>query len=85
MAFAFGRDLMLALILGDAMRLVEASRRGSLNSSLNAVYQTGGTLGGLLSAWLYGLSAGYFANVVVASLAFVASGVLLRGISGARF
>jgi len=53
MAFAFGRDLMLALILGDAMRLVEASRRGSLNSSLNAVYQTGGALGGLASAWLY--------------------------------
>ncbi len=84
MAFAFGRDLMLALILGDAMRLVEASRRGSLNSSLNAVYQTGGTLGGLLSAWLYGLSAGYFANVMVASLAFVSSAVLLHGISGPR-
>lgn len=84
MAFAFGRDLMLALILGDAMRLVEASRRGSLNSSLNAVYQTGGTLGGLLSAWLYGVSAGYFANVWVASLAFVASALLLQGISGVR-
>lgn len=81
MAFAFGRDLMLALILGDAMRLVEASRRGSLNSSLNAVYQTGGTLGSLLSAWLYGLNAGYFANVLAASLAFVASAFLLYGIS----
>lgn len=84
MAFAFGRDLMLALILGDAMRLVEASRRGSLNSSLNAVYQTGGTLGGVLSAWLYGMSAGYFANVWVASLAFVASTLLLQGISAGR-
>lgn len=84
MAFAFGRDLMLALILGDAMRLVEASRRGSLNSSLNAVYQTGGALGGLASAWLYGLNAGYFANVWAASLAFVASAFLLHGISRAR-
>ncbi|WP_213879016.1 MFS transporter [Pseudomonas sp. dw_358] len=84
MAFAFGRDLMLALILGDAMRLVEASRRGSLNSSLNAVYQTGGTLGGLSSAWLYGLNAGYFANVLSAALAFVASAWLLRGISRTR-
>lgn len=84
MAFAFGRDLMLALILGDAMRLVEASRRGSLNSSLNAVYQTGGTLGGLASAWLYGMNGGYFANVMAASLAFVASAVLLHGISRAR-
>lgn len=84
MAFAFGRDLMLALILGDAMRLVEASRRGSLNSSLNAVYQMGGTLGGLLSAWLYGLNTGYFANVISASLAFVASAVLLHAISRSR-
>lgn len=84
MAFAFGRDLMLALILGDAMRLVAASRRGSLNSSLNAVYQTGGTLGGLLSAWLYGLNGGYFANVSAASLAFVASAALLGGVSRSR-
>lgn len=84
MAFAFGRDLMLALILGDAMRLVGASRRGSLNSSLNAVYQTGGALGGLFSAWLYGLNAGYFANVLAASLAFVASAWLLHGLSRPR-
>jgi hypothetical protein len=75
---------MLALILGDAMRLVEASRRGSLNSSLNAVYQTGGALGGLASAWLYGLNAGFFANVCAASLAFVASAFLLYGISRSR-
>lgn len=84
MAFAFGRDLMLALILGDAMRLVEASRRGSLNSSLNAVYQTGGTLGGLLSAWLYALNAGYFANALAATLAFVVSAFLLHGVSRGR-
>ncbi|MBN8900337.1 MAG: hypothetical protein J0H57_04820, partial [Rhodospirillales bacterium] len=34
--FAFGRDLMLALMLGGAMLLVPAARRGSLNALLNA-------------------------------------------------
>lgn len=39
---------MLALMLGDAMALVPASQRGSLNATLNAVYQTGATVGGLV-------------------------------------
>src|SRR5205823_403573 len=47
MGFAFGRDMMLALILGGAMRLVPAAQRGSLNAIMNAVYQTGATAGGL--------------------------------------
>lgn len=80
-AFAFCRDLMLALILGDTMRLVAASERGSLNSSLNAIYQTGGTLGGLLSAWLYGLSPDFLANAVFASVAFVGAATLLWKVS----
>ncbi|WP_339483511.1 MFS transporter [Pseudomonas sp. RL_5y_Pfl2_73] len=79
--FAFGRDLMLALILGDAMRMVAASHRGSLNAALNAAYQTGGTLGGLASAWLYSFRADFSANTVVASMVFLTSAFLLHSIS----
>jgi predicted MFS family arabinose efflux permease len=79
--FAFGRDLMLALILGGAMLLVSASRRGSLNATLNAVYQTGATLGGFASAWLYGFRADFAANAVVASAVFAASALMLWSIT----
>jgi predicted MFS family arabinose efflux permease len=79
--FAFGRDLMLALILGGAMLLVPAQQRGSLNALLNAVYQTGATTGGLASSWLYGLSADFTANAVVSSVAFGASALMLWSIT----
>jgi len=75
--FAFGRDLMLALILGGAMTLVPAGRRGSLNATLNAVYQSGATLGGLASARLYGLRPDFTANAAVASAVFAACAVML--------
>ncbi len=75
--FAFGRDLMLALMLGGAMLLVSASQRGSLNAMLNAVYQTGATIGGLASAWLYGFRADFTANAVVSSALFAASALIL--------
>jgi hypothetical protein len=79
--FAFGRDLMLALILGGAMLLVAASQRGSLNATLNAVYQSGATLGGLASAWLYGFRADFTANAIVASAVFAASALMLWSIT----
>jgi predicted MFS family arabinose efflux permease len=79
--FAFGRDLMLALILGGAMLLVVASQRGSLNATLNAVYQSGATLGGLASAWLYGFRADFTANAIVASAVFAASALMLWSIT----
>jgi predicted MFS family arabinose efflux permease len=79
--FAFGRDMMLALILGGAMLLVSASQRGSLNAMLNAVYQTGATIGGLASAWLYGFRADFTANAVVSSIVFVASALMLWSIT----
>jgi predicted MFS family arabinose efflux permease len=75
--FAFGRDLMLSLILGDAMRFVSAAKRGSLNASLNAIYQTGGSIGGFTSARLYGISPSFIANTFVASLAFIAASFML--------
>jgi hypothetical protein len=81
MGFAFGRDLMLALILGGAMLLVAASQRGSLNAILNAIYQTGGTVGGMASAWLYALSPDFAANSAVAGGFFATSGLLLWGIT----
>ena len=81
MGFAFGRDLMLALILGGAMLLVDAAQRGSLNAILNAIYQTGGTVGGMASAWLYALRPDFAANGVAACGLFAASGLMLWGIT----
>ena len=75
--FAFGRDLMLALMLGGAMLLVSAAQRGSLNAVLNALYQTGATLGGMASAWLYALRADFTANAIVSSTLFVAAALML--------
>ncbi len=75
--FAFGRDLMLALILGGAMLLVPAAQRGSLNAMMNAIYQTGATLGGLASAWLYAVRPDFAANAAAAALLFVLSGASL--------
>jgi hypothetical protein len=75
--FAFGRDLTLALMLGSAMQLVAAAQRGSLNAILNAVYQTGATVGGIASAWLYGARADFTANAAVASALLAASALLL--------
>jgi len=79
--FAFGRDLMLALILGGAMLLVPAQQRGSLNATLNAVYQTGATIGGLAGAWLYGFRADFTANTIVSSAVFAASALMLWSIT----
>lgn len=77
MAFAFGRDLMLALILGGAMLLVPAAQRGSLNAILNVIYQTGGSLGGMASAWLYASHPSFAANSLVAGCLFGAAGLML--------
>jgi hypothetical protein len=59
------------------MQLVAAAQRGSLNAILNAVYQTGATVGGIASAWLYGARADFTANAVVASALLAASALLL--------
>jgi predicted MFS family arabinose efflux permease len=75
--FAFVRDLMLALLLGGAMLLVHASQRGSLNAILNAIYQTGATLGGLASAWLYALRPDFTADALLAGLLFAGAAALL--------
>jgi predicted MFS family arabinose efflux permease len=75
--FAFGRDLMLALMLGGAMLLVSAAQRGSLNAVLNALYQTGATLGGMASAWLYAFREDFIANAIVSSALFLAAALML--------
>jgi MFS family permease len=82
--FAFGRDMMLALILGGAMLLVPAAHRGSLNAILNAIYQTGATAGALASAWAYGLRADFTANAAAACILFVVSGANLWRITRTR-
>jgi predicted MFS family arabinose efflux permease len=83
-AFAFCRDLMLALMLGGAMLLVGAAQRGSLNALLNALYQSGAALGGMASAWLYALRADFTANAAIAGFLFAASGLMLWGITRIR-
>jgi predicted MFS family arabinose efflux permease len=79
--FAFGRDMMLALILGGAMLLVPAAQRGSLNALMNAIYQTGATAGGVASAWLYGFRGDFAANSGIAALLLAVSGYNLWLIS----
>jgi predicted MFS family arabinose efflux permease len=80
-SFAFGRDLMLALILGGSMLLIPASQRGSLNAVLNAVYQTGATAGALISAWLYGMQSTFVLNAAVSGSLFFVCGFSLWLIS----
>ena len=58
-----------------------AAQRGSLNATLNAVYQTGATIGGFASAWLYAFRADFSANVAVASAVFAASALMLWSIT----
>jgi hypothetical protein len=75
--YAFGRDLMLALILGGAMSLVAPAQRGSLNAILNAVYQTGATIGVVTSSMLYSLWPDYIMNCAVSAVVFVVSATSL--------
>lgn len=76
--FAFGRDLMLALILSTAMQMVSSAKRGSLNAMLNVVYQTGATVGGIASAWLFSFNSDFFANSLTAAIIFIISAALLN-------
>jgi predicted MFS family arabinose efflux permease len=80
-AFAFGRDLMMALMLGGAMLLVGVAQRGSLNAILNALYQTGAAVGGMASAWLYAFRTDFMANSVVAAALLALSGFMLWNIT----
>lgn len=75
--FAFSRDLMLALMLGGAMALVPPAERGSLNSIMNAIYQTGASLGGIASAWLYALRPDFWGNAVAAFALMAATAAML--------
>lgn len=80
-AFAFGRDLMMALMLGGAMLLVGAAQRGSLNAILNALYQTGAAVGGMASAWLYAFRSNFFANSLAAATLLALAGFMLWSMS----
>jgi predicted MFS family arabinose efflux permease len=80
-AFAFCRDLMLALILGGAMLLVGAAQRGSLNALMNVIYQTGASLAGIAGAWLYAFDRTFTVNAAVACALFAAAGLMLWSIT----
>jgi predicted MFS family arabinose efflux permease len=78
-AFAFGRDLMLALTLSGAMGLVAPAERGSLNAFMNVVYQGGATLGALAGAALFAGWPNFYANGLASGMMFgVAAASLWR-------
>lgn len=78
--YAFGRDVMLALILGGAMALVAPGERGSLNAMMNVVYQCGATAGAMGSAVLYAARPDFVANAVVSGAVFVVAAWSVWGI-----
>lgn len=82
--FAFARDLLLALLLGGIVGRVEAARRGTLNSVMNALYQTGASIGGVASALLYALRPDFGANALVAGGLFATASALLWSITRAE-
>lgn len=82
--FAFARDLMLALTLGGAMALVPPAERGSLNSIMNAFYQTGASLGGVASAWLYALRPDFWGNALAAAALMAGTAAMLATVARAR-
>jgi len=79
--FAFGRDLMLALMLGGAMLLVAPTERASLNAVLNALFQTGAAAGGMASAWLYAADSSYTTSAAVAAALLAGAALMLRRIA----
>ena len=79
--FAFGRDLMLALMLGGAMLLVAPTERASLNAVLNALFQTGAAAGGMASAWLYAADSSYTTSAAAAAALLAGSALMLRRIA----
>jgi len=82
--FAFGRDLMLALMLGGAMLLVAPTERASLNAVLNALFQTGAAAGGMASAWLYAADSSYTTSAAAAAALLAAAALMLRRIAVRR-
>ncbi len=79
--FAFGRDLMLALLLGGAMLLVAPTERASLNAVLNALFQTGAAAGGMASAWLYAADSSYTTSAAAAAALLAGAALMLRRIA----
>lgn len=79
--FAFARDLMLALMLGGAMALVAPAERGSLASIMNALYQTGASLGGIASAALFARRPDFWGNAMAAFLLMGAAAAMLTAVT----
>ncbi|MFN4088038.1 MAG: MFS transporter [Alphaproteobacteria bacterium] len=82
--FAFGRDLMLALMLGGAMLLVAPTERASLNAVMNALFQLGAAAGGMASASLYAADSSYTATAAATALLLAAAALMLRRIAARR-
>ncbi|WP_018259484.1 MFS transporter [Methylobacterium sp. WSM2598] len=77
-AYAFGRDMITALLLQGAMAVVPAAERGRLGAILNATFQLGGAVGALAGAALYAADPGFLANAAASAALFVGMGGLLR-------
>jgi predicted MFS family arabinose efflux permease len=76
-AFALFRSMFFVTFLSVAMPSVEATRRGSLNGLLNAIFQSGAALGGICGAWAYSLEETFHLNAAVSIALLIATTISL--------
>ena len=76
-AFALFRSMFFVIFISSAMLSVEATRRGSLNGLLNAIFQSGAALGGICGAWAYSRQATFHLNAEVAIALLVGTAISL--------
>jgi predicted MFS family arabinose efflux permease len=75
-AFTLLRSMFFVIFISSAMPMVEATRRGSLNGLLNAIFQSGAALGGICGAWAYSREETFHLNAEV-SVAFLLGAAIL--------
>jgi hypothetical protein len=61
--------------------LVPPAERGSLNSIMNAIYQTGASLGGVASAWLYALRPDFWGNAAASAALMAGTAAMLAAVA----
>jgi predicted MFS family arabinose efflux permease len=83
-AFALFRSMFFVIFISVAMPLVEATRRGSLNGLLNAIFQSGAALGGIFGAWAYSQEETFYLNTEVSIALLVGAAILLYKASKAN-
>jgi MFS transporter, DHA1 family, multidrug resistance protein len=71
------RSMFFVIFISSAMLSVEATRRGSLNGLLNAIFQSGAALGGICGAWAYSRQETFHLNSEVSIALLVATAISL--------